>query len=367
MKLKNEVMVGVVVVVGIIIAVIGAFWLSGTPFGAEQRPLRAVFGEVGELRSGNPVKFRGVQVGRVDEIDVDPTGLGVRVTMQLDDPDFVLPPDPGVVLAPASLFGDWQAEIVSTTDANFAQLDFIQPGSEDVLPGAAMPDITELTAVGSQIADNLESLSRNVEIAFTEQTALQIQQMVQDASMMVEQMTGFVDQQTQTYRDVSQNVLVATEEVAVTTARLGQVATNVEAAFNQGGRVDQILSNAQEASANLQQLSVQLAATVEGVPGMVARADTTVAALGDLASSASVLLDTLEPQVQELGPAISEARVTLATLQRAAAGIEQGDGTLGRMLHDPALYEEMQATITTLRRLLADVQANPGRFIGEIF
>lgn len=364
MKLKNEVMVGMVVVVGIIIAVIGAFWLSGKPFGEEQAEIRAVFSEVGELSPGNPVKFRGVRIGRITEIEVDPSGLGVVVTMEVD-PDSGLPPDAGVLLAPASLFGDWQAEIVSTDD--FAELQFTQGNPPEVLPGATLPDITELTAVGSRIAEDLETLSERFELAFTEETALEIRRMVENASVMVEQMTGFVDQQTQTYRDVSQNVLVATEEVAVTTARLGQVATNVEAAFNQGGRVDQILSNAQQASSNLQQLSVQLASTVEGVPGMVARADTTVAALGELATSASVLLDTLEPQIQELGPAISEARVTLATLQRAAAGIEQGDGTLGRMLHDPALYEEMQATITTLRRLLADVQANPGRFIGEIF
>lgn len=364
MKLKNEVMVGVVLVVGIIIAVVGALWLSGAPFGQEQAEIRAVFREVGELRKGNPVKFRGVQIGRVTDIRVDPSGQGVVVTMQVG-PETSFPDDPGVVLAPASLFGDWQAEIVSRQD--FTELQFTQGNPPVVYSGATLPDITELTAVGSRIAEDLETLSERFELAFTEETALEIRQMVENAAVMVEQMTGFVDQQTQTYRDVSQNILVATEEVATTTARLGQVATNVEAAFNQGGRVDMILSNAQQASANLQQLSVQLASTVEGVPGMVARADTTVAALGELAVSASTLLDTLEPQVRELGPAISEARVTLATLQRAAAGIEEGDGTLGRMLHDPALYEEMQATITTLRRLLADVQANPGRFIGEIF
>ncbi len=364
MRLKNEVMVGVVVVCGIILAVVGSFWLSGKPFGEEQTDITAVFSEVGELRAGNPVKFRGVQIGRVMDIEVDASGLGVLVTMEIS-PRSGMPADAAVMLAPASLFGDWQAEIVSPSD--YPALTFTPGNPPEVLRGATLPDITELTAVGARIAEDLETLSERVELAFTEETALEIRQMVENASVIVEQMTGFVDQQTQAYRSVSQNILTATEDVAATTARLGQVATNVEAAFNEGGRVDAILTNAQQASVNLERLSVQLASTVEGVPGMVARADTTIASLGDLASSASVLLDTLEPQVQELGPAISEARVTLATLQRAAAGLEQGDGTLGRLIHDPALYEEMQATITSLRRLLADVQANPGRFIGEIF
>ena len=46
--------------------------------------------------------------------------------------------------------------------------------------------------------------------------------------------------------------------------------------------------------------------------------------------------------------------------------LQSGDGTIGRLLEDPAVYEEMQAAIATLRRLMADIQANPGRYIGEL-
>ena len=56
----------------------------------------------------------------------------------------------------------------------------------------------------------------------------------------------------------------------------------------------------------------------------------------------------------------------MATLQRAAALIEQGNGTLGRLMADPALYEETQAAIATLRRILADLQANPAKYIGAV-
>ena len=52
MKLKNEVTVGVVVLVSIVILVISAFWLSGKPWGQEQMEMRAIFQEVGELREG---------------------------------------------------------------------------------------------------------------------------------------------------------------------------------------------------------------------------------------------------------------------------------------------------------------------------
>jgi hypothetical protein len=39
---------------------------------------------------------------------------------------------------------------------------------------------------------------------------------------------------------------------------------------------------------------------------------------------------------------------------------------MGRLLADPALYEETQRAIVTLRRLLADIQQNPAKYIGQL-
>lgn len=363
MRLKNEVMVGVVVVLAIIVTVFGAFWLSGRPWGEEQRELVAVFREVGELREGNPVKFRGVQVGRVVQIQLGSEGFGVLVTMEVS-PSVTLPEDAAVLLAPASLFGDWQASIVSRS--SYQELVFTEGRPPDVLPGAALPDITQLTAVGARIAEDLQTLAQRVELAFTEETAIKLRETIENVQSISEQLAGFVDQQTETYRDVSRNVLIATENITQTTARVGRVATEVETAFTEGGQVQAILASVEQASRNLEELSTRLEDATTGFPGLLARADTTVGDLGQLALSAASLLDAVEPQVAEIGPAISDLRATLAVIERAAARVEAGDGTLGRLLEDPALYEETQAMISALRRILADIQANPGRYVGEV-
>jgi len=48
--------------------------------------------------------------------------------------------------------------------------------------------------------------------------------------------------------------------------------------------------------------------------------------------------------------------------------MERGEGTLGRLSTDESLYEEVEATVRTLRELLADVKANPGRYLKiEVF
>jgi phospholipid/cholesterol/gamma-HCH transport system substrate-binding protein len=363
MRMKNEVTVGIVVILAIVLLIGSAFWLSGRRWGDEQTEIVSIFVEVGELREGNPVKYRGVQVGRVTRISLSATGEGVLVTMSVSA-DLAMPIDPAVLLAPASLFGDWQASIVS--QSVYPELEFITTRTPGVLPGSALPDITQLTAVGARIAGDIETLAGRVELAFTEETALKIRETIDNVQTMSEQLTGFVDQQTRTYAAVGENVLSTTQNVQMTAQRVDRIAGEVEGAFQEGGEVRQILANARMASENLQQLSIQLQGATAGIPALVARVDTTLTSISLAATGFTGIATALEPQVAEIGPTIAEAREALATLRRAAARIEDGEGTLGRLMEDPALYEETQAAVATLRRVLADLQANPARYIGAV-
>jgi phospholipid/cholesterol/gamma-HCH transport system substrate-binding protein len=355
MRFKNEVLVGVVVLVGLIILVAAAIWLSGKPWGEPQMQLVGVFREVGELREGNPVVYRGVGIGRVTKIRLSSGGDGVLVNMEVK-PGIKFPADAGVLLAPASLFGDWQAEIVSRSTP--MDLEFVSTGEPGVLPGATLPDISQLTAVAARIASDIERLSDRVDIAFNEESARKIAQTISNVQEITEQMTGFVDAQAHTFDAVAKNALASSENIRQTTTRVDQMVGKVETAVN-AGDIQAILANARVASENLRVLSEQLQGATTGVPGLMARADTTLGAVHSLVTG-------LQPQLGELGPTLVEARAAMTTLRKAAEMIQQGDGTLGRLIADPALYEETQRAIATLRRILADVQANPGKYIGEV-
>lgn len=357
MKLKNEVTVGVVVLLSIVLLVVSAFWLSGKKWGAEETEIVAIFQEVGELRVGNPLKFRGVQVGRVASIDLAEGGGGVVVTMLVEE-QITMPIQPAVLLSPASLFGDWQAELISMPDQ--PDLDFVSSNQPGVLPGSSLPDITELTAVGARIAEDLETLSERVDLAFTEETALKIRQTIDNIQDISQQLTGFVEQQTRTYATMGDHMLAATQNVEEVTATVERVAGGVEQ------EIPLIVANARQASQNLEELSIRISAATEGLPAFVARADTTMRIITDVARNIDGVVTQLEPQVSEVGPLLAEARLAMATLQRAGAQLENGEGTLGRLMEDPALYEETQAALATLRRLMADVQANPGKYIGAL-
>lgn len=362
MRWKNEALVGLVVIAGILTALAGAVWLSGQSFGGDEKEITATFRGVGALTEGNPVKLRGVNVGRVTAIRLSERGDGVFVTMSIR-PDIVMPSDPGVLLASESLFGDWMAQIVSR--GQYPDLEFVSTRRGQVLPGAALPDISELTAVAARISGDIETLSDRVQLAFTEETALTIRQTLENVGEVSDQLEGFIGQQTRTYDQVSRNVLDATANVRKTTETASLAASDIRTTINQGD-VQAILANARRASANLETLSGQLGTSTGALPGVLARVDTTVATFGATAAALNATISGLQPSLAEVGPTLVEARRAVTSLSNAVTAIQQGNGTLGRLASDPALYEETQRAIVTLRRLLADIQQNPAKYIGQV-
>ena len=92
---------------GLAAGVVGTIWLQGG-WGRDMVQIRTASSSVGQLVAGAAVKFRGVSVGHVDAVNVAPNGEAVIVDMSVR-PELVLPPNAAVLLAPESVFGDWQA------------------------------------------------------------------------------------------------------------------------------------------------------------------------------------------------------------------------------------------------------------------
>lgn len=59
---------------------------------------------------------------------------------------------------------------------------------------------------------------------------------------------------------------------------------------------------------------------------------------------------------------------SLAPLQSVFAKVDQGQGTLGRLVNDTSLYAELNGAARELRALATDIKANPKRYVNvEIF
>lgn len=65
----------------------------------------------------------------------------------------------------------------------------------------------------------------------------------------------------------------------------------------------------------------------------------------------------------ELDKAAESLKNSLANLDQAMAKINSAEGTLGQLIHDPALYENLERTTRELELLLQDLRLNPTRYV----
>jgi phospholipid/cholesterol/gamma-HCH transport system substrate-binding protein len=80
---KQEVRVGLLVLVGFVVFTGFMFWLTGRSLVSKAIPVRVVFKDVSGLKEGDPVRVSGVKKGRVGQVRLQRVGH-VAVTLQLD-------------------------------------------------------------------------------------------------------------------------------------------------------------------------------------------------------------------------------------------------------------------------------------------
>ena len=329
MSRRNEVKVGLVLVLGVLATVAGTLWLQGSTFGREVRQVEALVLEAGQLLVGNPVKVRGVAIGRVREIRVDDAGDAVRIVMELRGA-VTLPADPGVILAPESLFGDWQAEIVSRSSYpryNFTEARLPSEDGNLVLPGFALPDLSRLTATADEIASNITVLTERVETAFTDETAENIRGAIDNIQRVSQQLANLVEQQGTAVQSVTEEVARAATEVG-DAAEAARVSFQELARLMEGRQLDSILTDTRATMSNLRQATEGLEETNRSARAAMARADT-----------------------------------AMAGLTRVATRIEAGEGSIGRLLADDGVAVRTEEALTQLHLLLQDIRENPKRYV----
>jgi hypothetical protein len=81
MTRRNEIKVGLVVILGLTADRVRHDLDAGAAPRHGGAPFRRGSCEVGQLLTGSTVKFRGVPIGRVESIELEPTGAAVIVTM----------------------------------------------------------------------------------------------------------------------------------------------------------------------------------------------------------------------------------------------------------------------------------------------
>lgn len=330
MKRSNDFIVGLTVLLGAAIIIGATLWVQQTDFRQRDDPVLARFRDVGNVRVGAAVVLRGVRAGRVERIELGRDGW-VEVAMRLD-PGVQLPRDPVVLLNEASVFGEWQATIteeaaIPRDEAVARQIADARRAGTDMLPGATLPDIAQLTAVAGRIAGDVATVAGRVEVAFDDEAARELRSSIRNFAAMSATLS-------QTVRRQSSNLDALSADLRLGMNRL---ATSAEAVQNVAQRID-----SSTASGTIRQI------------------------VGDVATAAAQLKETSE-EVRQMSRDLtrSQGRLEsfLTTSDSVMLKIHTGQGSIGLLVNDPALYRNSDSLVTEMRALIADFKANPKKYV----
>jgi phospholipid/cholesterol/gamma-HCH transport system substrate-binding protein len=329
MKRRDDVLVGATILLGLALMVGGAIWLSQSQLGAGGESHVARFRSVGGLGVGDPVTLRGVRVGRVRAIRLAKQNW-VETELQIYQ-GVLLPAHPAIIAASASLFGEWQASVVSLDDP--IEDPNVKNGLQEAIrqgrgawPGVALPDIGQLTAQANRIATDIASVSSRVQTVFDSQAVVQLQAAIRDFGSVSERLTRFTQQQTEILGGVGSNLQQGSDVLAEAARSLQNSLARVDSATNQG-QLATILNNTQAASAQMRDATTDFRELVG-----VAREN--------------------------------EASVTriIVSADSVMTRLKDRQGTLGMLVGDSTLYVQTAQAVTQLRQLLQDIQSNPRKY-----
>ena len=247
MKKRDEVLVGLLLIVTVAVAVVGSLWLARGGL-SKGYPLYAKFPWGAGLKQGQPVLLVGVNVGYVDGVDLKQDGILVTTLRIIND--YKVPLGSKATVIPNGIFGDMA---IAVTPERPNPRSF-EPG--DTIPvGPSVPGIAQITAKADSIARSVNAVT----------SALQ-QEMVAAGGLreMRQAISG-------TNRLITEFASIAAEQsrqLSATMTSLRRAASAVDPA-----KVDSTITNIQTASANMAAMSADLKATSMKLDLILAKVD----------------------------------------------------------------------------------------------
>lgn len=233
---KQEVKVGFLVIMAVVVFVVGLTWLSGGALlGGRQMTVQVVFANVAGLSAGDPVEVSGMRVGRVSDVRLENVGR-VMVTLELTT-------------------GAWRPRI----DARAAvkSIDFLGSKFVDYIPGNSDQFLAEGQVIAgvhqTDALENLREMADQVSLVLTELQAFLAPTVLDEVRATLQSMQGALN----VVGDVGTGSLVEDASAAMSTLR------------NIADRVDSLLANPalERSVSGLDEVTTSLQEMAEGLAG----------------------------------------------------------------------------------------------------
>ncbi len=321
MKLSNETKVGLLAIVALAILIFGYNFLKGKNLFGGQHLVSAEYERVDGLLPANPIQLSGLQVGIVDDIYLKKDGSGKVVVDMLLDPHVNVPTDSKVTIVSLGLLGDKGIRLDLGKNNTYVK-------GGDQLTGEIETDMMsmvekELLPIKNKVEVMMGSLDSTINSVNTLLGSDELQKALKGLNSTI----GSV-----------QTTLKSTNKVITDVGEFTDTDMH---------KISAILDDAKVLTSQLNSMSSQLKGTMSKVDLVL---DDTKKITGNLSTA-------------DLKKTVDEANAMIAKLSGIADQVENGDGSVGMLLKDGRLYEDIDKVMANLSSLLADMQAHPKDYV----
>ncbi|MDQ3016881.1 MAG: MlaD family protein [Bacteroidota bacterium] len=331
MKISNEFKIGLMAILVIGLSVWGYMFLKGRNVLKAANEYFVRFENIDALATSSPVLIHGYQVGTVSAIDLEEDLNSIIITLTLDK-ELRIPKDAEALIFSTSIMGGKAIDLRVSGACSGAQCaepgSFIQGRVKGIFD--SLLDKGEdgtLAKVKESISDILKTVSDSITSDSSNNALAKTFNNLSGLIENLESVTGSLDKSMSVY---DKSLTASLKNIEVIT---GAIARNQ----------DKIASSIQ----NLESITAQLEK----------------AKLGETTSNINKLVTDAQVTVLGLNKSVAESQKAFTNLAQVMQNVEDGKGTLGKLIKDDRLYDRALATTKNLELLLQDFRLNPKRYV----
>jgi len=290
----------------------GLNFLKGKNIFSPEFEYVAIYPRISSLVEGNPIYINGYRVGQVSKIYFHPNGLGkVIVHFSVAEGTVPLPYDTEAMIYSADLLGSKAIELVLGKETQ----KFLEPGD------------TLLASVELELADQV-----NQQIAPLKKKTEELIASIDTAVRIVQNILS---------NEVMEHVGKGFESFQRSFVKFESIANNMdELVASNKGKLNDIFGKIQSITVNFNNNNEALTNVIQNLSSI-----SDSIAKADFATTLNNVNDALN--------ATSEIMMK----------INNGEGTMGLLLNDDKLYNELSMAAIDLNMLLLDMRLNPGKYV----
>jgi len=309
--LKKEVKTGIIVVVALAMLIFGLNFLKGVNLFNHNKKIYAVYTDVQGVVPSNPVVVNGFHIGHINTIAIEPNSSGkIVVTMQITNSDVKIPRNSIAKIFSSDFLGSKAIELdLGTSSELIEDGDTLHSTVEESIKETVDKQVLPLKKKVESLISSLDTTIGIIDGIFNKTTQDNLTQSIQSIRVSLKHI---------------ENTTVSVDDI------MGTEKTHISSILE---KIDEISTNLAKNSKSLNNIITNFS----NISDSVAKAN--------------------------VKKTIENADSALYFTSQIMGRINKGQGTLGLLAKDTALYSRLSGASEQLRQLLEDFRLHPKRYV----